>query len=138
MNGNTFGTIFRVTTWGESHGPALGAVIDGCPAGLPLTAEDFRADLGRRQGGGAAFATPRKEEDAVEIESGVFEGKTTGTPVSLRIQNSTQRSADYEAYRDTFRPGHADLTTFRNTATAITEVVGEAAPGKPRPGSRPE
>jgi chorismate synthase len=111
MNGNSFGTIFRVTTWGESHGPALGAVIDGCPAGLPLVAEDFRNDMERRQGGRAAFTTPRKEADLVRIESGVFEGVTTGTPISLRLENNSQQSADYEELRDRFRPGHADLTT---------------------------
>ncbi len=112
MNGNSFGKIFRITTWGESHGLALGAVIDGCPSGLPLSLDDFAADLGRRQGGGASFSTPRKEADQVEIESGVFEGFTTGTPISLRIPNLTQKSSDYEEYRHTFRPGHADLTTF--------------------------
>jgi chorismate synthase len=111
MNGNSFGTIFRITTWGESHGPALGAVIDGCPSGLPLAPEDFEMDMLRRQGGGASFTTPRKETDKVEIESGVFEGRTTGTPIALRIQNAAQRSSDYEEFRDAFRPGHADLTT---------------------------
>ena len=110
MNGNRFGTLFQVTTWGESHGPALGAVLDGCPSGLPLSAEDFLPDMARRQGG-AAFATPRKEADRVCIESGVFEGLTTGTPIALRIENSAQQSKDYDAYRDIPRPGHADLTT---------------------------
>ncbi len=112
MNGNRIGTIFQVTTWGESHGPALGAVIDGCPSCLSLAEDDFKADMGRRQGGGASFATPRKETDLVRIESGVFEGRTTGTPISLRIENTTQNSAEYEAYRQVPRPGHADLTTF--------------------------
>lgn len=111
MNGNSFGKIFRVTTWGESHGPALGCVIDGCPSGLPLTIDDFREDMRRRQGGGASFTTPRKEDDEVEIESGVFEGLTTGSPISLRIANKAQQSADYEEYRHVLRPGHADLTT---------------------------
>ena len=111
MNGNRFGTIFQVTTWGESHGPAVGAVIDGCPAGLALNPEDFLLDMRRRQGGGANFTTPRKEEDTVLIESGVFEGRTTGSPIALRIENRAQQSADYEAYRHSPRPGHADLTT---------------------------
>lgn len=111
MNGNSFGTIFRITTWGESHGPALGVVIDGCPSGLPLSVEDFRADLARRQGGGASFATPRKEADEIEIESGVFEGVTTGTPIALRIRNLSQQSGDYDSLKEVFRPGHADLTT---------------------------
>ena len=110
MNGNSFGTIFRLTTWGESHGTALGAVIDGCPSGLPLSGQDFVEDMARRQGGGAGFTTPRKESDAVEIESGVFEGLTTGAPIALRIASQAQRSADYEAFRNVPRPGHADLT----------------------------
>jgi chorismate synthase len=111
MNGNSFGTIFRITTWGESHGPALGVVIDGCPSGLALSPEDFRTDLARRQGGKNDFATPRKEADEVEIESGVFEGLTTGTPIALRIRNQSQKSQDYDALKNVFRPGHADLTT---------------------------
>jgi chorismate synthase len=112
MNGNSIGTIFRLTTWGESHGPALGAIIDGCPAGLPLVAEDFQGDMQRRQGGGAKFTTPRQESDAVQIESGVFEGLTTGAPIALRMENSSQKSSDYEAFRHVPRPGHADLTAF--------------------------
>lgn len=112
MNGNTFGTIFRITTWGESHGPSLGVVIDGCPSGLPLGLEDFRQDLSRRQGGGSSFATPRKEADEVEVESGLFEGLTTGTPIALRIRNLSQKSSDYDALKDVFRPGHSDLTTY--------------------------
>jgi chorismate synthase len=112
MNGNRFGTIFQVTTWGESHGPALGAVVDGCPAGLPLSEEDFLDDMARRQGGGANFTTPRKEGDRVAIESGVFEGLTTGCPIALRIENNAQRSADYDALQDIPRPGHSDLTTW--------------------------
>ena len=112
MNGNRFGTIFQVSTWGESHGVALGALIDGCPSGLELSEEDFTADMLRRQGGSQSFTTPRKEADRVQIESGVFEGKTTGTPISLRIANESQKSGDYEALRHRPRPGHADLTTF--------------------------
>lgn len=112
MNGNQFGTIFRITTWGESHGTSIGVVVDGCPSNLPLHEEDFHKDLGRRQGGSAAFTTPRKESDLVRIESGVFEGKTTGTPIALRILNENQVSSDYEAFRNIPRPGHADLTTY--------------------------
>ena len=112
MNGNSFGTIFRITTWGESHGGALGAIVDGCPAGLALNPDDFLTDMARRRGGGKSFTTPRKEEDSVEIESGVFEGLTTGAPIALRIVSSAQRSSDYEEFRGRPRPGHADLTAF--------------------------
>ncbi len=112
MQGNTFGRIFRVTSWGESHGAALGVVIDGCPSGLHLTTEDFLPDMRLRQGGEFSFSTARKEEDFVQIESGVFEGITTGTPISLRVENRNTKSQDYDAFRDTPRPGHADLTTF--------------------------
>jgi len=111
MNGNSFGHIFRITTWGESHGSSLGAIVDGCPSGLPLCAEDFLPDLERRQGGKTAFTTPRKESDLVLIESGVFEDKTTGSPICLRLVNQEQKSADYHSLKDIFRPGHADLTT---------------------------
>ena len=112
MNGNTFGTIFRITTWGESHGPALGAIVDGCPSGIKLGTEDFIPDMTRRQGGNANSATPRKEKDLVQIESGVFQGITTGTPIALRILNENTKSEDYAAYADLPRPGHADLTTI--------------------------
>ena len=112
MNGNRFGTIFQITTWGESHGPASGVVIDGCPSGLPLHTDDFIYDMKRRQGGGSTLTTPRQEPDLVQIESGVFEGKTTGTPIALRIANVNTNSADYDEFRDSPRPGHADLTTL--------------------------
>lgn len=111
MNGNRFGTIFQVTTWGESHGHSLGAIIDGCPSNLPLSEEHFDSDMARRQGGKALFTTERKESDRVHIESGVFEGKSTGTPIALRILNESQKSSDYEELRHVARPGHADLTT---------------------------
>ncbi len=111
MNGNAFGTIFRVSTYGESHGPAVGAVIDGCPSGVALAAADFLEDMQRRSGGAQPFTTPRAESDHVEIESGVYEGVTTGTPIALRVRNETQKSSDYEAFRHLPRPGHADLTT---------------------------
>lgn len=112
MNGNTFGTIFRVTTWGESHGESLGAIVDGCPSELPLTADDFTEDMARRQGGGGPHATPRKEPDRVAIESGVYAGLTTGTPICLRIINENTRPGDYAAHEDVPRPGHGDYTTW--------------------------
>jgi len=110
MAGNTFGKVFRVTTWGESHGPALGAVIDGCPPRLPLTAADIDAALARRRPGMQAHATTRQEPDRVEILSGVFEGLTTGTPISLVIFNRDVRSQDYDELKEVFRPGHGDFT----------------------------
>lgn len=110
MAGNIFGQVFRVTTWGESHGPALGAVIDGCPPRLPLAAADFDEALARRRPGVQAHATRRQEPDRVEIFSGVFEGLTTGTPISLIIYNKDVRSQDYEELKEVFRPGHGDIT----------------------------
>jgi chorismate synthase len=111
MAGNIFGSLFQVVTFGESHGPALGCVIDGCPAGVPLTTEDIARDLRRRRpGGGAAGTTARAEEDAPEILSGVFEGKTLGTPIAILIRNNGQQPADYDAIKDVYRPGHADWT----------------------------
>lgn len=108
MNKSTFGTLFRVTTWGESHGKALGVVVDGCPAGLPLTEADLQRFLDRRKPGQSRFSTARKESDQAEILSGVFEGKTTGTPISILIRNTDQRSRDYGNLAETYRPGHAD------------------------------
>ncbi|MEW6660138.1 MAG: chorismate synthase [Thermodesulfobacteriota bacterium] len=110
MAGNTFGQVFRVTTWGESHGPALGAVIDGCPPRIPLNAADLEEELARRRPGVQAHATPRREPDKAEILSGVFEGQTTGTPISLIIYNRDVRSRDYDALKEVFRPGHGDFT----------------------------
>lgn len=109
MPGNSFGRLFRVMTWGESHGPALGAVIDGCPPGIPLCEDDIQKDLERRRPG-KKITTARKEPDTVRILSGVFEGLTTGTPISLMIENRDVRSRDYEALKDLYRPGHADRT----------------------------
>ena len=108
MAGSTYGTLFTITTWGESHGPALGVVIDGCPAGLPLTAEDIQQYLDRRKPGQSRYTTARKESDQAEILSGVFEGKTTGTPISVLVRNQDQRSRDYGNIKDCYRPGHAD------------------------------
>lgn len=110
MSGSIFGNHFRVTTWGESHGPALGAVVDGCPAGLCLSEDDIQPYLDRRKPGSTQFATQRRESDKVQILSGVFEGKTTGTPISLLIPNTSQRSADYTDIAENYRPGHADYT----------------------------
>jgi chorismate synthase len=110
MSGNTFGTIFRVTTWGESHGRAVGVVVDGCPAGLDLAAEDIQKELDRRRPGQSRASTQRKEEDRVEILSGIFEGKTTGTPISMIVWNRDADSSAYDALRDKPRPGHADYT----------------------------
>ncbi len=108
MSLNTFGHVFRVTTWGESHGPALGATVDGCPPGVPLAPEAIQHWLDRRKPGQNRFTTQRREPDAVEILSGVHEGVTTGTPIQLMIRNTDQRSKDYGAIADSFRPGHAD------------------------------
>ena len=110
MSGNTLGTLFCVTSFGESHGPAIGCVVDGCPPGLALSAEDIQLDLDRRKPGTSRHVTQRRESDTVEILSGVFEGKTTGTPIALLIRNEDQRSKDYGNIAETFRPGHADYT----------------------------
>jgi len=110
MSGNTFGTLFTVTSFGESHGPGIGCVVDGCPPGLALCEADIQAELDRRKPGTSRHVTQRREPDAVEILSGVFEGKTTGTPIALLIRNQDQRSKDYGNIADTFRPGHADYT----------------------------
>lgn len=110
MAGSTFGTIFKITTWGESHGKALGVVVDGCPAGLPLCEEDIQRYLDRRKPGTSSITTPRKEDDLVEILSGVFEGRTTGTPISLVVRNTSQISRDYSEIASYYRPGHADYT----------------------------
>lgn len=110
MAGSTFGTIFKVTTWGESHGKGVGVIVDGCPAGLELDEQKIQQYLNRRKPGQTRYSTPRKEEDLVEIQSGVFEGKTTGTPISLVVYNKTQRSKDYSEIAGYYRPGHADYT----------------------------
>src|SRR6056297_190430 len=110
MSGNTFGKLFSVTTFGESHGPALGCVVDGCPPGMALDSSDLQADLDRRKPGTSRFTTQRREQDEVRILSGVFDGRTTGTPIGLLIENTDQRSKDYTDIRDTFRPAHADYT----------------------------
>ena len=113
MAGNSFGTLFRVTTWGESHGPAIGAVVDGVPPRLPLTEADIQGYLDRRRPGQSRYTTQRREPDQVRILSGVFEGQTTGTPIQLAIENQDQRSKDYGDIAEKFRPGHADYTYWR-------------------------
>lgn len=113
MSGSTFGELFRVTNFGESHGPAIGCVIDGCPPGLALSEADIQPELDRRRPGTSRHVTQRNEPDAVEILSGLFEGHTTGTPIALLIRNTDQRSKDYGNLLDTFRPGHADYTYWR-------------------------
>jgi len=110
MSGNAFGKLFTVTSFGESHGPVLGCVVDGCPPGMSLSEEDMQKDLDRRKPGQSRFTTQRREDDAVKILSGVFKGKTTGTPIGLLIENTDQRSKDYSKIKDQFRPAHADYT----------------------------
>src|SRR5580704_7122468 len=113
MSGNTFGKLFTVTTFGESHGPAVGCVVDGCPPGMLLSEADIQPELDRRKPGTSRHVTQRRESDTVEILSGVFEGRTTGTPIALLIRNEDQRSKDYSAIAETFRPGHADYTYWQ-------------------------
>ncbi len=138
MAGSSFGRLFQITTWGESHGEALGVVIDGCPAGLPLSENDIQIFLDRRKPGKTKISTPRKEDDKVEILSGIFEGKTTGTPLSLMIRNTSQRSSDYSEIANYYRPGHADYTFeqkygFRDYRgggrSSARETIGRVAAG---------
>src|SRR4051794_24842165 len=135
---NTFGKIFTVTTWGESHGLAVGAVVDGCPPRLPLSPEDIQAELDRRRPGQSDIVTPRKEADRVEILAGVFEGKTTGAPISLLVRNMDQRPGAYDEMREKFRPSHADYTYqakfgFRDHRgggrSSARETIGRVAAG---------
>ena len=113
MSFNTFGKIFRFTTWGESHGPAIGCIVDGCPPNIPISDREIQKDMNQRRPGQSKFTTQRKESDKVFILSGVFQGKTTGTPISMIIYNEDKRSRDYESIKDKFRPGHADFTYFK-------------------------
>ncbi|AHE66459.1 chorismate synthase [Legionella oakridgensis ATCC 33761 = DSM 21215] len=110
MSGNTFGKLFTVTTFGESHGPAIGCIVDGCPPNFPLEETDIQPFLDKRKPGQSKYTTQRREDDRVEILSGVFKGRTTGTPIALLIHNQDQRSRDYENIKHVFRPGHADFT----------------------------
>ena len=127
MSGSTFGHLFRVTNFGESHGPAIGCVIDGCPPGLALSEADIQPDLDRRRPGTSRHVTQRNEADAVEIISGVFEGLTTGTPIALLIRNTDQRSRDYGNLLDTFRPGHADYSYWRKYGLRDARGGGRAS-----------
>ena len=138
MSGSSFGTIFRVTTWGESHGPGIGVVIDGCPSGIPCQRRDIQKYLDRRRPGQSKYTTRRSESDSVEILSGVFEGRTTGTPVSLLVRNQDQRSRDYGNIASLFRPGHADYPSLKNTGfrdyrgggrSSGRETIGRVAAG---------
>ena len=110
MSGNSFGEMFKVSTFGESHGPALGCVIDGCPPGLEISEDEIQAELDRRKPGTSKFATQRRESDSIKILSGVFEGRTTGTSIGLLVDNENQRSKDYAEIKDKYRPSHADYT----------------------------
>lgn len=138
MPGSTFGNLFKITTWGESHGTGIGVVIDGCPAGLPLDETDIQAYLDRRKPGQSKFSTPRKEDDTAAIQSGTFNGKTTGTPISIIVYNKNHRSADYSEIASYYRPGHADYTFdqkygFRDYRgggrSSARETVGRVAAG---------
>ncbi|MFI5322230.1 MAG: chorismate synthase [Thermodesulfobacteriota bacterium] len=138
MPGNSFGNLFRITTWGESHGPAVGVVVDGCPAGLEISREDIQSELDRRRPGQSKITTQRKESDSVEILSGIFEGKTLGTPISLMVRNEDVISKSYEDIKDTYRPGHADYTydakygirDYRGGGrSSARETVGRVAAG---------
>ncbi len=113
MSFNTFGKLFRFTTWGESHGPAIGCIVDGCPPNIRIKEQDIQTDLNKRKPGQSKFTTQRKEDDKVQILSGIFNGKTTGTPISMIIYNKDMRSRDYETIKNKFRPGHADYTYFK-------------------------
>jgi len=113
MSFNTFGKIFRFTTWGESHGPAIGCIVDGCPPNIALSEKDIQKDMDRRRPGNSKFVSQRKESDKIEILSGVFNGRTTGTPIAILIRNEDKRSRDYESIKNKFRPGHADFTYFK-------------------------
>src|SRR3954447_25646631 len=140
MAGNTFGTLFRFTTWGESHGPAIGVVIDGVPPQIPLAEADIQHWLDRRRPGQSRYTTQRREPDEVKILSGVFEGQTTGTPIQLLIENVDQRSKDYRNIADRFRPGHANYTYWKKYGIRDYRGGGGAsargAPSPGRPGAR--
>jgi len=142
MSGSTLGKLFCVTVFGESHGPAIGCVVDGCPPGMALAEADIQHDLDRRKPGTSRHVTQRRESDTVEILSGLYEGKTTGTPIALLIRNEDQRSKDYGNIADTFRPGHADYTYTqkygfrdprgggRSSARLTAPIVGAGAIAK--------
>ncbi len=124
MSFNTFGKLFRFSTWGESHGPAIGCIVDGCPPNINLSEKDIQKELDKRKPGQSKFTTQRKEDDKVQILSGVFDGRTTGTPISLIIYNKDMRSKDYGNIKDKFRPGHADFTYFKKYGIRYPRGVG--------------
>ena len=127
MSGNSFGTLFCVTSFGESHGPAYGGVVDGCPPGMALSVSDIQQELDRRKPGSSRHVTQRRETDTVEILSGVYEGRTTGTAIGLLIRNEDQRSKDYSAIAEKFRPGHADYTYWQKYGIRDARGGGGAA-----------
>jgi len=127
MAGNTFGSAFRVTTFGESHGPAVGVIVDGCPPRLPITVEEIQRELDRRRPGQSAITTQRKEADEVEILSGVHDGVTLGTPIALMVRNEDQRGGDYEEMRTKFRPSHADFTYEKKFGVRAWEGGGRSS-----------
>src|SRR5580765_8459336 len=127
MSGNTFGVLYCVTSFGESHGPAYGGVVDGCPPGLELKNEDIQKELDRRKPGSSRHVTQRRESDAVEILSGVYEGRTTGTAIGFLVRNEDQRSKDYSAIAEKFRPGHADYTYWQKYGTRDPRGGGRAS-----------
>ncbi len=136
MNSNTFGKLFSITTFGESHGEAVGVVIDGCPAGITIKIEDIQKELDKRRPGSSALSSPRDEKDIAMIYSGVFEGKTTGTPIMIMVKNESQKSGDYDAIKDLFRPGHADYTYYKKYGirdhrgggrSSVRESIGRVA-----------
>lgn len=138
MYSNSYGESFRITTFGESHGAAVGVIIDGCPSGIELNEEYIQKELDRRKPGQSKVSTLRKEDDKVEILSGVFEGRTTGTPIALMVRNTSQRSQDYNDIKDLFRPGHADFTYFKKFGirdyrgggrASARETIGRVAAG---------
>ncbi|MCH8208999.1 MAG: chorismate synthase [Nitrospinae bacterium] len=138
MTGNSFGEIFKISTWGESHGKGIGVVVDGCPAGLPLKEAEIQKELDRRRAGQSKVTTSRKEKDRVRILSGIFEGKTTGTPISMMVENVDVDSSSYNEIKDLYRPGHADFTYdmkygFRDWRgggrASARETVGRVAAG---------
>ena len=138
MAGSSFGTIFRITTWGESHGKGLGVVIDGCPSGIELCEEDIQRMLDRRRPGVSNYTTSRKESDKAVIMSGVFEGKTTGTPISIMVYNEDHHSEDYSDIANFYRPGHADIHLTVSTVSGITEAADVLREERRLQGLQPE
>ena len=137
MAGDTFGKLFSVTTYGESHGPSMGGVVDGCPPGLEISEDDIQVDLDRRRPGRSRYVTQRKEPDQIKILSGVFEGVTTGTAIGLAVENVDQRSRDYSKIKDTFRPVMLIIPISKSTVFVIIEVAGALLLGRQLCGLQP-